>query len=134
MIIYRENIGKFISQCFDGSAVLNIGSIISKQMRLKGITYFGESQVNAWNASLPEMAQVLMESDVDRNIDVAVEYDNVSSIQIVQSGITRFVAIVSLDGQMAIRIWAFMGSSEKYSWKIVNPNCFIVLKTLWTKH
>ena len=67
-------------------------------------------------------------------IDVAVEYDNVSSIQIVQSGITRFVSIVSPDGQMAIRIWAFMGSSEKYSWKIVNPNCFIVLKTLWTKH
>ena len=54
MIIYRENIGKFISQCFNGSSVLDIGSVISKQMRLNGITYFGESQVNAWNASLPE--------------------------------------------------------------------------------
>ena len=79
MIIYRENIGKFISQCFNGTSVLDIGSIISKQMRLNGITYFGESQVNAWNASLPEMAQVLMESDVDRNIDVAVEYKMVQS-------------------------------------------------------
>lgn len=66
-------------------------------------------------------------------VDVAVEYGNVSSIQIVQSGITRFVSITSTDGQMAIRIWAFMGSSEKYSWKIVNPNNFTVLKTLWTK-
>ena len=79
MIIYRENIGKFISQCFNGSSVLDIGKIISKQMRLNGITYFGESQINAWNASLPEMAQVLMESDVDRDIDVAVEYKMVQS-------------------------------------------------------
>ena len=45
MIIYRENIGKFISQCFSGTTALDIGSIISKQMRLNGITYFGESQV-----------------------------------------------------------------------------------------
>lgn len=66
-------------------------------------------------------------------IDVAVEYGNVSSIQIAQSGITRFVAITSTDGQMAIRIWAFLGSSEKYSWKIVNPKSFDVLKVLWTK-
>ena len=66
-------------------------------------------------------------------VDVAVEYGNVSSIQIVQNGITRFVAITSTNGQMAIRIWAFLGSSEKYSWKIVNPNNFTVLKTLWIK-
>ena len=50
MIIYRETIGRFISQCFDGAAALDIGSIISNQMRLAGISYFGESQVNAWNA------------------------------------------------------------------------------------
>ncbi len=79
MIIYRENIGTFIAQCFDGSAARDIGSIISNQMRLSGITYFGESQVNAWNASLPEMAQVLKESGLDRDIDVAVEYKLVQS-------------------------------------------------------
>ena len=79
MIIYRESIGKFISQCFDGSAARNIGSVISEQMRLNGIGYFGESQVNAWNASLPEMAKVLQESNVDRDIDVAVEYKLVQS-------------------------------------------------------
>jgi hypothetical protein len=48
-------------------------------MRLCGITYFGESQVNAWNASLPEMAEVLAGSGVDGNIDVAVEYKLVQS-------------------------------------------------------
>ena len=79
MIIYRESIGKFISQCFDGSAVRNIGSIISEQMRLNGIGYFGDSQVNAWNASLPEMAKVLQESNIDKDIDVAVEYKLVQS-------------------------------------------------------
>lgn len=79
MIIYRETIGKFISQCFDGVAALDIGSIISEQMRLAGIGYFGESQVKAWNASLPEMARVLLESDIDQDIDVAVEYKLVQS-------------------------------------------------------
>ena len=79
MIIYRENIGTFISQCFDGSAAMNIGNVISEQMRRNGIGYFGESQVKAWNASLPEMAKVLQESNVDRDIDVAVEYKLVQS-------------------------------------------------------
>ncbi len=79
MIVYRETIGTFISQCMDGSSALDIGSIISDQMRVAGISYFGKSQVNAWNASLPEMAQVLADSDIDRNIDVAVEYKLVQS-------------------------------------------------------
>ena len=79
MIIYRESIGKFISQCLDGSTAHDIGSVISNQMRLNGITYFGDSQIRAWNASLPEMAKVLKDSNVDPNIDVAVEYKLVQS-------------------------------------------------------
>ena len=79
MIIYRENVGTFISQCLDGVAALDIGSVISNQMRLCGINYFGESQVNAWNASLPEMARVLQNSDLDKDVDVAVEYKLVQS-------------------------------------------------------
>ena len=79
MIIYRENVGTFISQCLDGAAALDIGSVISSQMRLCGINYFGESQVKAWNASLPEMARVLQNSDLDKEVDVAVEYKLVQS-------------------------------------------------------
>ena len=79
MIIYRESIGTFISQCFDGTGAVDIGSVISDRMRLSGISYFGESQVKAWNASLPEMARVLSDSDLDRDIDVAVEYKLVQS-------------------------------------------------------
>ncbi len=79
MIVYRESVSKFVNQCFDGTAALDIGEIISNQMRLCGITYFGESQVNAWNASLPEMAEVLADSGIDGNIDVAVEYKLVQS-------------------------------------------------------
>ena len=79
MIIYRENVETFISQCLDGTAAADIGAVISEQMRLCGINYFGESQVRAWNASLPEMAEVLKSSDIDRDIDVAVEYKLVQS-------------------------------------------------------
>lgn len=79
MIIYRESIGKFISQCLDGSTAHDIGTVISKQMRLNGITYFGDSQIRAWNASLPEMAKVLKDSNADPDIDVAVEYKLVQS-------------------------------------------------------
>lgn len=79
MIIYRESIGTFISQCFNGNTALNIGSVISEQMLRNGIGYFSESQINAWNASLPEMARVLDEMNIDRDIDVAVEYKLVQS-------------------------------------------------------
>jgi len=79
MIIYRENVKTFISQCFDGSAARDIGTVMSEQMRLSGIAYFSESQVNAWNASLPEMAKVLQSADIDDEIDVAVEYKLVQS-------------------------------------------------------
>ena len=79
MIIYRESIEKFISQCLDGNTAKDIGSIISDRMRMNGISYFGDSQVNAWNASLPEMAMVLKDMDVDKNSDGAVEYKLVQS-------------------------------------------------------
>ena len=79
MIIYRETIGNFISQCFDSGNPATIGGIISNRMRLSGINYFGESQVNSWNASLPEIASVLQDSDIDRDVDVAVEYKLVQS-------------------------------------------------------
>ena len=79
MIIYRESISTFLNQCFNGTAALDIGEIVSNQMRLNGITYFSDSQVNAWNTSLPEMARVLMASEIDRNVDVAIEYKLVQS-------------------------------------------------------
>ena len=79
MIVYRETIGTFISQCLYSESPMNIGNVISDHMRQCGINYFGKSQVNAWNASLPEMAEVLKNSDVDRDIDVAVEYKLVQS-------------------------------------------------------
>ncbi len=75
MIIYRESIENFISQCKEK----DIGSIISRDMRLNGIGYFSASQVDAWNASLPEMAKVLSDSGIDNEIDVAVEYKLVQS-------------------------------------------------------
>ena len=79
MIIYRENIGNFITQCMEKPASRSIGSIISDDMRRCGIGYFGPSQVTAWDASLPEMASVFQKSEIDPDIDVAVEYKLVQS-------------------------------------------------------
>ena len=75
MIVYRELAHTFINQCLtDGSSALKIGDIISKEMRLKGINYFDESQVTAWNNSLPEIAKVLNDGAINKEVDVAVEY------------------------------------------------------------
>ena len=79
MIIYRESIGNFITQCTVKPAGRSIGSIISDDMRRCGIGYFGPSQVTAWDASLPEMASVFQNCGINPDIDVAVEYKLVQS-------------------------------------------------------
>ena len=48
MTVYKEIANTFINQCqTDGTSALKIGDIISKKMRLRGISYFDESQVKA---------------------------------------------------------------------------------------
>ena len=124
MIIYRESINNFISQCFDGNNALDIGSIISNQMILSGVSYFGTSQVNAWNASLPEMAQVLRDSDLDRSIDVAVEYKLVQSRDRIDflicgndaSGHENVVVI-------ELKQWSRVRPTNKQFFKEYNPLC-----------
>ena len=75
MIVYRESANTFINQCLtDGSSALSIGSIISKKMRSQGINYFDDSQVRAWDNSLPEIARVLHNGGIHKDVDVAVEY------------------------------------------------------------
>ena len=64
-------------------------------------------------------------------VNVAVEYDNVTKILVVRSGITKFVAIVSDDGRVAINTWRFLGRGLKYEWKLVTLNGFHIIKTLW---
>ena len=73
MIVYNEKAGTFISQCLP-NVKPDIGDIISEKMRLHGINYFDDSQVNAWRNSLPAMATVLKSSCINPEIDVAVEY------------------------------------------------------------
>lgn len=75
MIIYQDNVGNFISQCFGKWPGINdISDLVSKEMVLHGISYFDKSQVRAWKASLPEMAKVLEASYIDRAVTVAIEY------------------------------------------------------------
>lgn len=75
MIVYKDSVKNFINQCnIDGTSALDIGDIVSQRMRLSGIGGFDKSQVNAWKASLPELAKVLQDSDINEECHVAVEY------------------------------------------------------------
>ena len=73
MIVYRETIGNFVKQC-SGSVEPNIANAISDKMRYVGLSGFGSSQVEAWKNSLPAIADVLDSSEIDRDVDVSIEY------------------------------------------------------------
>lgn len=70
MIIYQQNKKQFINECDTNVIAKNV----SDNMRFNGITYFDQSQVTAWEKSLPAIADVLKVSDTDDDIDVAIEY------------------------------------------------------------
>ena len=74
MIIYRETVNNFINQCFNGTGAYAIENIVSERMRLCGINAFDESQKRAWANSLPEMAKILRNSQINGTVDVAIEY------------------------------------------------------------
>ena len=73
MIIYRKSVKEFIDECFvdDGR---NISDIVSTEMKNNGIFSFSDSQIMAWNNSLPAIAKVIESSDIDDDIDIAIEY------------------------------------------------------------
>lgn len=71
MIIYEESVSNFINQCL---VLQNVAEVITQSMHLHGINAFDQSQINAWRASLPEVAKVLSDSTIDRGCDVGIEY------------------------------------------------------------
>lgn len=79
MIVYNESVNTFIQECFP---VLpnspTIGDIISQKMHEKGISFDDSRQqagiVGSWNASLPRVAQALIDGGFDPNLMVGVEY------------------------------------------------------------
>ena len=73
MIIYRKSAKEFIDECFKDNGE-TISSIVSNEMRNNGIFNFSASQINAWSNSLPAIAKVFKNSDIDNDVDVAIEY------------------------------------------------------------
>ncbi len=71
MIIYEDSVSNFIQQCLISR---NISEVVTESMHLHNMNAFDQSQINAWKASLPEVAKVLSTSDIDRECDVGIEY------------------------------------------------------------
>lgn len=75
MIVYQTTADQFIQDCLSqGIGHKDISEIIAEKMIRHGITSFDESQKNAWRDSLPKMAEVLEGTNIDRQVDVAIEY------------------------------------------------------------
>lgn len=69
MIIYENTLGGFINNCSSGVIASMVDSYIKK------IGYGSSaSEYNSWQHSLPEIAQVLSDPSIDKDIDVAIEY------------------------------------------------------------
>lgn len=129
MIIYHSTSNQFISE-----ALINQGEYISdlvaEAMRKHGITYFDSSQKNAWKASLPPMAEILQGSDIDKNVEVAIEYKPSTSrdrIDFLICGIDesrqRNVVVVEL------KQWSDIQKSNEEHFVFAN-----VARTIWEDH
>ncbi len=75
MIVYQETVGTFINQCRLGI----IADEVEKRIRADHIGAGGDSEFNSWKRSLPTLASILDDKDIDSNIDVAIEYKLVTS-------------------------------------------------------
>ena len=69
MIIYENTLKEFINQCSNNL----ISDEILKKIRLKGINV-GTSEINSWDQSLPFVADALNYDDVNKDLNVAIEY------------------------------------------------------------
>jgi len=76
MIIYQETVGTFVDQCLAGV----IADKVKAQAILHHIGAGAPKEFNAWAHSLPVLAKnVFSDPEIDRDIDVAIEYKLVTS-------------------------------------------------------
>ncbi|MCI2068587.1 MAG: DUF2075 domain-containing protein [Bacilli bacterium] len=69
MIVYENALNDFISQCNKGI----IADEVAKKMQVEGIP-FGHPEENSWVNSLPFVAKALDDDSIDKNINLAIEY------------------------------------------------------------
>jgi DUF2075 family protein len=70
-IIYQETLKTFINQCLISKS---IGTEVKNGMFNAGYGFVKPNWETSWNNSLPEIAKALKTSDIDEDVDVAVEY------------------------------------------------------------
>ncbi len=70
MIIYRNTLQAFQNDC----STHQIVNAILNYCRLHRLPAGSISERNSWNKSLPILCKALTSTDIDRNIDVAIEY------------------------------------------------------------
>ncbi|HBM70637.1 MAG TPA: hypothetical protein DD377_04670, partial [Firmicutes bacterium] len=77
-IVYQETLQTFIDQCLVSK---NIASKVREGMFNAGYSFVMPNWETSWNNSLPEIAKVLKVSNVDKDVDVAVEYRLKNSLE-----------------------------------------------------
>lgn len=70
-IVYHETLSTFISHCLNTK---DIASKVEEGMRNAGYTSVLDNWVTSWKKSLPKIAEVLRDSSINSDVDVAVEY------------------------------------------------------------
>lgn len=70
MIIYNKTISDFINDCESN----NIQEEIVNSLRTNQIVINNESEQRSWQNSLPEMAHILNDNSINKEIDCAIEY------------------------------------------------------------
>ena len=70
-IIYHEQLDTFIRQCLVSK---DIAKQVEKGMFNAGYSFVQPNWITSWSNSLPEIAKALKNSNIDKDVDVAVEY------------------------------------------------------------
>lgn len=72
MIVYEKSIGNFIEDCNKGI----IANMVAEKMKVSGLGY-GKSEMNSWDKSLPFISDALSHDDINKDINVAIEYQSI---------------------------------------------------------
>lgn len=70
MIVYEKSLGDFLADC----SAHTIGIQVQKDLALRHLGGNNPSEFNAWANSLPEVADVLADAKIERDLHVAIEY------------------------------------------------------------
>lgn len=120
MIIYQETIGTFIDQCLAGV----IADKVKEEVKKRHVGAGGPKEVNAWAHSLPVLVKdVLNDPDIDKNIDVAIEYKLVTSGERVDfivygKGPDGHSALVSVE----LKQWSYAKKSNLPNFVLTNTH------------